>query len=105
MQPKTDTTSEETVQTIVHGVNRDRGRETAVGMICERDRFWVESQRVREIYDESGESTEEEDVTSVGANESDIDRMEWGSVTPVRVVIPEKRWGISEETTSYSLRG
>ena len=31
---------------------------------------------MREIYDESGESTEEEDVTSVGANESDIDRME-----------------------------
>jgi len=48
--------------------------------------------------DESGESTEEDDVTSVGRGESEMERLGCWS----RKLIAETRWGRLKRTTSYT---
>jgi len=55
-----------------------RGSESPVGRTCETwdlSRLW-RSEWVMD--DESGETTEEDDVTGVGRGESEIERLEWG---------------------------
>jgi len=62
----------------VRGVSPESERESMVGKVCERGRFWAGSERQGVMDGESGELTKWENVVGARTGKSKTDRLEWG---------------------------